>query len=118
MGDLNITTISCDTSANVCAVPVKAPEFALVFLDDSAVESSGATATVETFSTTALTKTINTVTIDASALASSNGMNAKMRQLGSTSKGSASSATIGYSPSRLWIVVSMLFGLVGLVLLS
>ncbi|RDB24343.1 Beta-glucuronidase [Hypsizygus marmoreus] len=91
-GDLSITTIKCDQAANNCIVPVKAPAFALVFLNDPTTATS-ADAPVVTFETTALTKTVNTVTIDPSVLATSNGQSGKERsKLGSTSSGSANAA--------------------------
>lgn len=107
-GDLNITTINCDTTANTCIIPVKAPSFALVFLSDDALNSSGGTTAAATFPTSAHTKTINTATIDAGALATSNGMNGKMRHLGSTSKGS-SGATTGSQPAWLLKLLAGVF---------
>jgi hypothetical protein len=94
-GDLSIETVNCDTSNNVCQVSVPAPGFALVFLSDDALSSADQASTVHTFSTTAVTKTANTATIDASVLATSNGHSGKDRKLGSTSKGSASGAERG-----------------------
>ncbi|KAJ6529066.1 glycoside hydrolase family 79 protein [Mycena vulgaris] len=94
-GTEDIQTVACDTTAQTCSVKVPAPGFALVFLSDAAqTESKGAPST--TFATTALTRTQNTATIQASVLATSNGhggasdpLNA---QLGSTSRGSKSGA--------------------------
>ncbi|KAF8991302.1 glycoside hydrolase family 79 protein [Cyathus striatus] len=88
-GDLNVTTINCDQAANTCVVPVPAPGFALVFFgndDDLALGQSPLT-----FATTARTKTVNTVTVDPSLLATSNGHSGTDRDqwdMGSTSKGS------------------------------
>ncbi|KAJ7064929.1 glycoside hydrolase family 79 protein [Mycena amicta] len=84
--DLNIVTISCDAGANTCAIPVPAPAFALVFLEEEAD-----IATV-TFPTTAVTNTKNTVTVPSSVLATSNGMSGKDWELGSTSSGSNNAA--------------------------
>ncbi|TFK36088.1 hypothetical protein BDQ12DRAFT_737177 [Crucibulum laeve] len=90
-GTEDIQTITCDQANNTCAIPVPAPGVALVFLnDDAQTETDGAPAT--TFPTTALTKTVNTVTIDPSILSTSNGHSGKSLQLGSTSKGSVSGA--------------------------
>ncbi|KAG6835065.1 hypothetical protein H0H93_005181, partial [Arthromyces matolae] len=92
MGDLNITTIQCDTTTNLCTIPVPAPSYALVYLTDTSINEAGGAATT-TFATTVQTKTRNTVTIDQAVLATSNGGYGK--QLGSTSAGSESGAMMG-----------------------
>lgn len=79
-------TISCDTSANTCLIPVPAPAFALVFL------TAEETISTVTFSTTAYTNPAGTATIAASVLATSNGMSGAVWELGSTSSGSTSAA--------------------------
>ncbi|KAJ7204663.1 glycoside hydrolase family 79 protein [Mycena pura] len=89
-GDLNVVSISCDTTGNTCAIPVPAPGFALVFLTD---EDDIATAT---FSTSTYTNTKNTVTVAPSVLATSNGMSGKDWELGSTSSGSINGVS-GYT---------------------
>ncbi|KAH0586679.1 hypothetical protein J132_03883 [Termitomyces sp. J132] len=93
-GDLNINTISCDQGTNQCHIPLKAPSFALVFLTDpNAQKTDSQPPDAVTFQTTALTKTVNTATIDPSILATSNGHSGKERQnVGSTSPGSISAA--------------------------
>jgi len=92
MGTENITTVQCDQTTNLCAVKVPAPGFALVFLNDDAfTENDGGPST--TFPTTAQTKTINTITIDPSVLATSNGHSGMGSKLGSTSHGSISAAS-------------------------
>ncbi|KAF7344500.1 hypothetical protein MSAN_01931900 [Mycena sanguinolenta] len=78
-GALNITTITCDTGANTCLIPVPAPAFALVFLT---AEEDIATVT---FSTSVHTNTVNTATVAASVLATSNGMAGDVWKLASTS---------------------------------
>jgi hypothetical protein len=73
---------------------------ALVFLTEEALKSSANSEEAQTFATSSITKTRNTVTIDPGALATSNGMNGKSRQLGSTSKGglkNAASSSAGVS---------------------
>ncbi|KAJ7634683.1 glycoside hydrolase family 79 protein [Roridomyces roridus] len=75
--DLNIVTISCDTSANTCVIPVPAPAFALVFMQ---TEESIGTAT---FPTTTVKG--GTATVPPAVLATSNGMSGADWQLGSTS---------------------------------
>ncbi|KAF8056971.1 glycoside hydrolase family 79 protein [Lyophyllum atratum] len=88
-GELKITKIPCDQTANLCRVPLKAPSFALVFLTDPTATTQDAPAA--TFKTTALTKTINTASVDPLVLATSNGQSGKERaKLGSTSPGSVS----------------------------
>ncbi|KAJ7927457.1 glycoside hydrolase family 79 protein [Mycena leptocephala] len=88
-GDLNIVSISCDTSANTCLIPVPAPAFALVFL------------------TSAETCDRHVLHLDVhehrehrdgrgSVLATSNGMSGKDWELGSTSSGSNNGAN-GYA---------------------
>lgn len=90
--DLSVITITCDTSANTCSVPVNAPGFALVFLTESEV-SEVTPESASTFATTAYTKTINTQTVDASVLATSNGHSGDSFPVyGSTSKKSQSGA--------------------------
>ncbi|TDL27068.1 hypothetical protein BD410DRAFT_783229 [Rickenella mellea] len=90
-GTETIETVTCDQTNNVCNVLVKAPGFALAFLTDAALQSSGGTAdAATTFSTTARTKTHNTATVPPEVLATSNGHGGEFRQLGSTSKGKGS----------------------------
>ncbi|KAF7318924.1 Glyco-hydro-79C domain-containing protein [Mycena chlorophos] len=72
MGDEDVKTVQCDTTANTCTIQVPAPGFALVFLSDAA-ETETAGASSVTFPTTALTKTRNTATVNPSVLATSNG---------------------------------------------
>ncbi|KAF7297395.1 Glyco-hydro-79C domain-containing protein [Mycena indigotica] len=94
-GTEDIKTVDCDATAKTCSVKVPAPGFALVFLggDDALTENKGAPS--QTYSTTALTKTVNTATINPSVLATSNGhggvgdpLRFSNNQLGSTSHGS------------------------------
>lgn len=93
-GTPSFTTITCNASANTCAIPVPAPAFALVFLSDTSYDDV-TPAAEQTFATTAYTKTQNTATVDPSVLSTSNGHSGKDREaLGSTSKGS-SSGTLG-----------------------
>ena len=87
-GTENVQTVTCDTGANTCAITVPAPGVALVFVSDTAQAAEDPT--TQTFSTSAVTKTANTVTIDPSVLATSNGMSGKNRaEEGSTSQGSS-----------------------------
>ena len=91
MNDLSIDTVTCNTD-NTCTVQVPAPGFALVFITDDPT-NLGSGDPAQTYPTTALTKTFNTVTIDPTELANSNGHSGKDRaNLGSTSFGSRSGA--------------------------
>ncbi|KAJ6513514.1 hypothetical protein DFH09DRAFT_999118 [Mycena vulgaris] len=91
MGAEDIKTVQCDTTAQTCTVKVPAPGFALIFLTDT-IYSEADTASTLTFPTTARTQTRNTATVDPSVLATSNGHNAALDGLGSTSKGGNKSA--------------------------
>ena len=87
-GNLNIISITCDTSSNTCSIPVPAPGFALVFLSPSSPDPDlNLGQATKTFSTTAYTKLRNTATIESSVLATSNGHSGAGRAvLGSTSR--------------------------------
>lgn len=90
---MNVSTVNCDQTANVCRIPVPSPGFALVFMNpaDPMIAESQAQ---KTFATTARTRTVNTVTVDPTVLATSNGHSADIRgSLGSTTHGSISSAS-------------------------
>jgi hypothetical protein len=78
-----VQTVNCNTQANTCEVKIPAPSFALVFLSDAALISVSS-ATV-TFPTTAVTRTRNTVYVDPSLLANSNGDYGFQNKKGSTS---------------------------------
>ncbi|KII85080.1 glycoside hydrolase family 79 protein [Plicaturopsis crispa FD-325 SS-3] len=87
-GSESIQTISCDTNANTCQIPVPAPGLALVFLSSDAL-SEVSPSTTQTFATTSVTKTANTATVPASVLATSNGHSGSTWRLSSTSKESS-----------------------------
>lgn len=113
MGTEAIVTIQCDQTAGICNIPVYAPSAAVVFFSSSALtENSGAPST--TFATTSRTKLYNTVTIDPSVLATSNG-HWGILELGSTSKGSVN-ASNSLQPHLLALsaVLSLIFGVVAL----
>ncbi|KAI0651080.1 glycoside hydrolase family 79 protein [Trametes meyenii] len=91
-GDENVQTIQCDQGQNMCQVKVPAPGAALVFFSDAAQQAINPSST-ETFATTIVTKTANTVTIDPSVLATSNGQSGKNRvSQGGTSQGGKNGA--------------------------
>ncbi|EUC64409.1 glycoside hydrolase family 79 protein [Rhizoctonia solani AG-3 Rhs1AP] len=95
-GTQETVTIQCDTTAQTCAIPVKAPSIALVFLTDTALtESSPDSTMTQTFPTSAVTNKPNkiTISVDPSVLSTSNGRGgAGNNLLGSTSEGSLNSA--------------------------
>ncbi|KAI0750899.1 glycoside hydrolase family 79 protein [Daedaleopsis nitida] len=111
-GEETIDTIQCDQGQNACSIKVPAPGAALVFFSDDAQNSAGGLPTA-TFPTTYVTKSKNTVSIDPSVLATSNGENGKNRaQRGGTSFGSANGAIAVVGPSAvalLSIVASIAF---------
>lgn len=110
-GDLDIVTIGCDLSNNICQVPVKAPGFALVFLTDSPAVRTDSEPPI-TFATSSQTRTINTATVDPEVLATSNGKSGKERGLlGSTSKGSVTGGVTG--AQALVPNISQLLAMVG-----
>ncbi|CCO30904.1 hypothetical protein BN14_04937 [Rhizoctonia solani AG-1 IB] len=89
-GEEVIHTIQCDAATNQCAIPLKAPSLALVFLTDAALQNSspqeGATAS---FETTYQTRVRHTATIDQAVLSTSNGRGGGTgHRIGSTSFGS------------------------------
>jgi len=89
-GSMQVQTVNCDTTANNCPITVPAPGFALVFLTSD--PETNPSNQPHTFSTTSMTKVANTVTVDPSVLATSNGSNGKVLQkMGSTSQGSVQS---------------------------
>jgi len=111
MGDLDVQTVNCD--GGVCKIQVPSPGFAMVFLTDNALSES-TPQDVQTFSTPIHTKTINTVTIDPSILATSNGHSGSngRNKLGSTSKQVAKSGAspIYVVPSGLVAFVAVIMG--------
>ncbi|KAI0087558.1 hypothetical protein BDY19DRAFT_994874 [Irpex rosettiformis] len=93
-GNETISTVQCDQGAGTCAIQVPAPAVALVFLTSSALQDVSPSST-QTFSTTAVTKVGHSATIDATALATSNGNTGADRQkLSSTSKGSSGASSM------------------------
>ncbi|KAJ7303068.1 glycoside hydrolase family 79 protein [Mycena albidolilacea] len=112
MGQEDIKTINCDTTAKTCTVDVPAPGFALVFLNDDAfTEDKGAPPM--TFPTTAHTKTHNTATVEPSVLATSNGFRKSIHELAGTSK--PPSAAPRTAKSSL-VALSVVFGAVVVIL--
>ncbi|KAJ7617286.1 glycoside hydrolase family 79 protein [Roridomyces roridus] len=114
MGDEDIQTVQCDSTAQTCTVKVPAPGMALVFLSDDAQTEGGGQPSV-TFATTAKTKTRNTVTADPSVLATSNGGRLSDHELAGTSKppnsGVALRASVGLAV--VGVVSGVVLGLLG-----
>jgi hypothetical protein len=111
-GTEEVKTVTCK-SDNTCDVQVPAPGFALVFLADVSGDVE-AYPSVETFSTTVLTKTINTASIDPSLLATSNGQAGANFMPAKTSKGKTSNGVAQFVP-HLTVVLSVALGLVSVV---
>ena len=83
---------------------------ALVFFSDAA-QAAAAGDTIETFSTSVITKSKNTVTVDPSLLATSNGESGKNRaHRGGTSFGAESSAMAAYVAPGIAALISVLAG--------
>jgi hypothetical protein len=111
-GTEQIQTVTCNTD-NTCNISVPAPGFALVFLVDVAADPESFPA-VKTFATTALTKTQNTVTINPTLLATSNGQAGANFMEGSTSQGKRPSGAARLMPP-LAVVVSAALGVASVI---
>ncbi|KAG9127511.1 hypothetical protein FRC07_012798 [Ceratobasidium sp. 392] len=124
MGEVATVTIQCDTTAQTCAIPVKAPSIALVFLTDTALQASSPQDSVtQSFPTTIVTNKGNsgiTVTADPSVLATSNGRGgAQAGLLGSTSSGSfQNSALDRFQAGAAILSASVIASALSFVLLS
>ncbi|KAF7302911.1 Glyco-hydro-79C domain-containing protein [Mycena kentingensis (nom. inval.)] len=113
VGTEDVQTVTCNTD-NTCAIKVPAPGFALVFLANSTA-SKESFADVKTFATTALTKTINTASVDPTSLANSNGHAGANFFPARTSKGKQSAATrnaVRVGSSALVVALGMALGVV------
>ncbi|KAF8217162.1 glycoside hydrolase family 79 protein [Mycena galopus ATCC 62051] len=108
-GAEDIQTVQCDTSAQTCSVRIPAPGFALIFLTDT-VYSESETASTLTFPTTVRTQTKNTVTVNPSVLATSNGNVAALNGIGSTSPGELNAGRSLQAP----MVLSVLFSAIAM----
>jgi hypothetical protein len=107
-GTLNVTTVPCDTSTNICSIPVPAPGFALVFL--TSTDAAVSPASTLTFPTSTQTRTVNTIYIDPSVLATSYGHSGMENVRGATSPGSSSDASSwrGAMPGALVVLAAAL----------
>ncbi|KAI0739385.1 glycoside hydrolase family 79 protein [Daedaleopsis nitida] len=103
-GEENVQTVPCDQTANSCQIRVPAPGAALVYFSDDAQSAASAPGQdAQTFPTTVLTKTKNTVSVDPAVLATAQGMSGKDRQQqGGTSEGGTNGATAVAAP---WMLV-------------
>ncbi|KAG1733524.1 glycoside hydrolase family 79 protein [Suillus lakei] len=112
VGTLDVQTIPCDQTNNVCQIKVPAPGFALVFLTDNALSESDQSPTM-TFSTTAYTNLHGpTITIDPSVLATSNGEKGLADALAGTSKGRQMSSAPGFAQALPSLIAVMAGALV------
>ncbi|VDC00664.1 unnamed protein product [Peniophora sp. CBMAI 1063] len=110
-GDLDVQTVTCDTTNLVCDITVPAPGLALVFLDDDSYNEVTPSSTL-TFPTTYVTATVNTAQVDPSVLATSNGHANMGGRRDSTSPGSRSGAWSHRTavPGMIAILAGMFLG--------
>ena len=94
VGIVDIQTIACDQTNNVCDVKVPAPGAALVFLSDQALAGSDPGPTTM-FPTTTWTRLHNTATIDPSAPATSKENRGIADALVGTNQGGGSNGAFG-----------------------
>ncbi|KAH8804201.1 glycoside hydrolase family 79 protein [Flagelloscypha sp. PMI_526] len=108
-GDEVIKTIECNND-NTCTIPVPAPAFALVFLNGD--PNSNVAYPSSTYTTTAITQTRNTATMDPAVLATSNGHKNIAAKKYSTSFGSGNKngAERGVGALR-WFAVGLSVGI-------
>ncbi|KAG8720319.1 hypothetical protein FRC09_009762 [Ceratobasidium sp. 395] len=109
-GNETVETITCENGS--CAIPLKAPSLALVFLTDSSFSSSEPTE-VQTFSTSYATRIHNTATVDQAVLATSNGRGGGKWGggiLGSTSVGSTSGGVMRVLVPGLGMLTAVVAG--------
>ncbi|KJA16300.1 glycoside hydrolase family 79 protein [Hypholoma sublateritium FD-334 SS-4] len=116
IGAEDIATTACgvptdgSSTTAACRINVPAPGAALVFMSGTAAADEIAGAPSVTFSTTSVTKVVvATATVPASLLATSNGHGGngtyQMIQLGSTSKGSVTSAGASIRALPAWAIL-------------
>ena len=103
-----IQTINCDQSANTCVIPVPGPGAALVFISNDAQALSDPKAS-QTYSTTTVTNAIQTLTVEPSVLAHSNGHSGSI-PLSGTSKGGANAAVHAHHIDYALTLLSVLLG--------
>ncbi|ORY23372.1 hypothetical protein BCR39DRAFT_507851 [Naematelia encephala] len=90
-GDVETSTIQCTNGQ--CTVPVAAPQIALVFFSDQALQDSSVDTNATTTFTSTATSTSGTQTsVNPSVVQTSNGQNGPVDTSGSNSKGSANGA--------------------------
>lgn len=108
-GEESVQTVQCDQTKNSCQIKVPAPGAALVFFSDSA-QQAAVSESIATYPTTVITQTKNTVTIDATLLATSNGNNGRTRGRGGTSAGGANGVRSSVIPA-IGTLMGMVAGL-------
>ncbi|KAF8604933.1 glycoside hydrolase family 79 protein [Ceratobasidium sp. AG-I] len=107
-----VHTIACENGS--CAIPLKAPSLALVFLSDEALaNSSPPDSATASFETSILTKVRHTATVDQAVLATSNGRGGRNQgNLGSTSFGSIGAAGVNAVVPGLGVLAATVLGAV------
>ncbi|KAH8827233.1 hypothetical protein DL96DRAFT_1464492 [Flagelloscypha sp. PMI_526] len=103
-GEETIQDINCN--GNTCSVQVPSPGFVLVFLNPDTAKQPPA----QTYTTTALTKTQNTATVDPGVLATSNGHQDVSSKKYSTSIGSAQNNGTKTGLSLLIVALNITLG--------
>ncbi|KAJ7018598.1 glycoside hydrolase family 79 protein [Mycena alexandri] len=109
-GTEQIQTVTCK-SDNTCDIKVPSPGFALVFLTDTSTDAE-TYPDIKTFPTTALTKTVNTLTINPSILATSNGQAGANFIPARTSNGKKKPSAAARFLPNLTVVLCISFGLI------
>ncbi len=118
-GSQHSVSISCDTGANTCTIPVYSPSIALVFLTTSSIDAVTPPPGAQTsFSTTVVA--YGTATVNPAALSTSNGQMGGSGGVGSTSSNSVGSGAVRKLESMrgLGVGVAVVSGLVGLMVLG
>lgn len=91
-GNQETVSINCDTTANNCIIPLKAPSIALVFLTDTSLQDSSAPAGATTTFATSVVE-IGGATVDSGQLSTGNGQaGGGQETIGANSKGSVGGA--------------------------
>ena len=110
-GDLNVTTVQCDTAANTCSIPIHAPCFALVLLTSDALSAVSPASTV-TYATSTQTRTANTIYIDPAVVATSYGHSGMENVRGATSSGSNGAARMRGTLPGAVVLLTVVLGAV------
>ncbi|KAJ7457799.1 glycoside hydrolase family 79 protein [Mycena latifolia] len=112
MGEEDIKTVNCDTTAQTCTIDVPAPGFALVFLTDASQTENAGQPSI-TFATTARTKTHNTATVGPDVLATSNGYKMSEHELAGTSKAPSGAMSVRAPLVAVGVAIGAVLALMG-----